>query len=266
MSDPPGEAKRHVMEPFDRSGEWTPRFWKDWLEGEIPWRRYLAAREAELALRFLQPIEGARILEAGCGYGRLAQRILTDAPGSRVITIDLSDAMIHETRARLAGKFIGARAAVEALPFRDGVFDAVVCIGVVMHVLDDAMALRELSRVLRPGGRLVLSFNSLLSPFSLLAMLNTRLVRRGIPRFVSRMPRFYLRHLARSGVKVRRAVAATALCVDPAIPPLRRLGIQFLPEWLLAWLIPIDRKLCEGVFKWFGHEVVIEAERLQAQP
>jgi SAM-dependent methyltransferase len=249
------------MEPFDRSGEWTPDFWEDWLEGEVPWRRYLAGREAELALRFLQPADGGLILDAGCGYGRLAYRILTNIPEARLVAIDISDSMIRATRSCIGIRFRGGRAALESLPFRDGAFDAVICVGVVMHVRDEAAALRELCRVLRPGGRLVLSFNSLLSPFSLLAIVNNRLVRRGIPRFVARMPRFYVRELARHGVRLLHATAATILCVDPAIPPLRRLGIQFLPEGLLSRLIPADRRLSEGRFKWLGHEVVLAGER-----
>jgi ubiquinone/menaquinone biosynthesis C-methylase UbiE len=56
---------------------------------------------------------------------------------------------------------------VGLLPFKDGEFDKVLCTGVLMHIANDEAAVRELIRVLRPGGILVCSINNALSPCSL---------------------------------------------------------------------------------------------------
>jgi len=251
------------LPPTDPIEDWTPEFWQDWLEGQVPWRRNLAARQMELALRFMRAgaVEQSLILDAGCGYGRIAERMLQQFPGCRVVVIASSEAMVRAARSRLGVKFAGARSLLESLPFRDGAFDAVLGIGVIMHVADEEAALGELARVLQPGGRLLLSFNSLLSPFSILGVVNTRLIGRGRRRFVARLPRFYLRRLARSGLEVTRSAAATVLCVDPAIAPLRKIGVSFLPQGLLSALSPLDRALSESSLRWFGHEVFLECER-----
>ena len=242
---------------FDPSGEWKAAFWRDWVEGEVPWRRYLASRQVELALRFLEPKAPMLVLDAGCGYGRLVHQLLARVPGLSAVGVDASESMLQEARSRLKGRFVGARAVLESLPFPNHAFDAVICIGVIMHVRDDAASLRELGRVLKPGGTLVLSFNSLLSPFSVLGLLNNRLVRRRDSTFVARTPRHYIRRLKESGLRVTRSAAATVICVEPTLPPLRRLGLRLMPQWLLSFLAPIDRLLSEGAFRWFGHEVLL---------
>jgi len=57
-------------------------------------------------------------------------------------------------------------ATVESMPFRDAQFDAVVCVGVIMHVDEEERALSELLRVVKPGGSLIITFNNLLNPFA----------------------------------------------------------------------------------------------------
>ena len=60
----------------------------------------------------------------------------------------------------------GSLADAVRLPFHDGEFDKVLCTGVLMHIVDSDLAVRELVRVLRPGGGLVCSINNSLSPYS----------------------------------------------------------------------------------------------------
>lgn len=253
--------------PFGPSGEWTADFWRDWLEGDVPWRRHLAARQEELVHRFLgTPAAGSVVLDAGCGYGRILRRILDEAPASRAVGIDSSASMIRETQARLQSRFAGARAELESIPFADATFDYIVCVGVVMHVRNDEAALHELARTLKPGGTLVLSFNSLLSPFSLLAVLNNRLIRRQDSRFAARRPRYYIERLRASGLTIIGAEAATVICVEPTLPFLRRLGVRLLPQALVSWLTPLDRALSQSRLRWLGHEVVLQARREPTSP
>lgn len=103
---------------------------------------------------------GSKVADIGCGAGddaaRLAQVV---GPEGRVVGVDLSAAMVEEASRRLAGQanleFVCASA--ERLPFADDTFDAIRADRVIIHVPDPAAALAEMVRVLKPGGRIVIS-------------------------------------------------------------------------------------------------------------
>ncbi len=113
------------------------------------WRRLTA----ESAVR-----SGDRVLDAACGTGDLALADLK-AGASRVTGLDFSAAMLERARRKT-----GSRSAVLewvqgdmlALPFADATFDAATVGFGVRNVADLELALRELRRVLRPGGRLAI--------------------------------------------------------------------------------------------------------------
>ncbi|WP_309070907.1 class I SAM-dependent methyltransferase [Arthrobacter sp.] len=103
-------------------------------------------------------VEGHRILDAGCGSGPLSAALA--AKGATVTGFDSSAAMLDLARQRL-GPTAGLRLAdlSKPLPFADDSFDDVVS-SLVLHYLEDWSApLAELRRVLKPGGRLILSVN-----------------------------------------------------------------------------------------------------------
>ena len=92
-----------------------------------------------------------RFLDVGCGMGELAFRVQSEL-GVEVVAVDISPRMVELTRAR----GVDAREAdVQALPFEDASFDCVAANWVLYHVPDLDLGVRELARVLRPGGRLV---------------------------------------------------------------------------------------------------------------
>jgi SAM-dependent methyltransferase len=99
-------------------------------------------------------LEGARhVLDIGCGEGQVARRIAE--LGAEVIGLDPSATQVVEAHGR-AGRPRYARARAEALPCRSGAFDAVVACLVFEHVDAIDLALREVARVLEPGGRFVM--------------------------------------------------------------------------------------------------------------
>jgi ubiquinone/menaquinone biosynthesis C-methylase UbiE len=116
-------------------------------------------------LELLQGREG-NLLDVGCGSAVLAESLETR--GWRYTGIDGSEAMIGAARRRLAarGGSCVAVADVAALPFADDAFDAVLCIGVLDRVVDQQAAVGELVRVVRPGGRAVVSFANRHSPYA----------------------------------------------------------------------------------------------------
>jgi SAM-dependent methyltransferase len=100
------------------------------------------------------PSPGALALDAGCGTG-FQSALLTDL-GWQIHGVDVSAGLLAVARRRQPDAAL-ALGTVEALPYPDARFDAVVCCGSTLSFVDDpARALRELGRVLRPGGRLLL--------------------------------------------------------------------------------------------------------------
>ena len=107
------------------------------------------------ALRLLGDGPGD-VLDAGMGPGRLCAEL--DSRGWTVTGVDFSDEMVALARRRLpqaSGRLVQAR--LENLPFPDASFDAVASLGVLEYVDNLQAALRELVRVLRPGGLAVVS-------------------------------------------------------------------------------------------------------------
>lgn len=101
---------------------------------------------------------GSRILEVGCGLGddaaALARRV---APGGSVVAIDGSQAMVDAACKRhggIAGLSFDVADATQ-LPYGDASFDGCRIDRVLQHIPDPAVAIREMVRVLRPGGVLV---------------------------------------------------------------------------------------------------------------
>jgi ubiquinone/menaquinone biosynthesis C-methylase UbiE len=117
-----------------------------------------AETEAFAAVRLAGVEPGARILDCPCGYGR--HSIALARAGYRVVGLDRSGTLLGEARRR--GDFVGDVQFVQGdyreLPFGEGAFDALLCLFSSLGYYgpaEDAQALREFERVLRPGGRLV---------------------------------------------------------------------------------------------------------------
>jgi SAM-dependent methyltransferase len=110
--------------------------------------------ERELA-RLLGDSKSA-VLDAGCGTGGLIRRLAPRRPKWTWTGVDVSPLACELARERVGVVEI-REASVTALPWDDAVFDAVVSADVLYHVDDDAAALREFFRVLRPGGIVVIN-------------------------------------------------------------------------------------------------------------
>jgi SAM-dependent methyltransferase len=98
----------------------------------------------------------SRVLEVGCGWGELAEWVARET-GVDVVATDLSPHMVELARERGVDAHV---ADVQALPFADGAFDVAIAAWMLYHVPELSLAIAELARVLRPGGRLVAATNS----------------------------------------------------------------------------------------------------------
>lgn len=119
---------------------------------------YNAYYERPATLALAGDVAGRRILDAGCGAGPLFAALRDQ--GANVSGIDASAGMLEQARLRL-GADADLRQAdlADPLPFPDDEFDDVIA-SLVLHYLEDwGPTLTELRRVLRPGGRLIVSVN-----------------------------------------------------------------------------------------------------------
>jgi SAM-dependent methyltransferase len=131
----------------------------EWERNARWWQReFTAGADPEYTEQILplvaHHLAGAgRVLDIGCGEGQIARRV-ADA-GAAVVGLDPAWSQVTEARERGGGPtYLRARA--EALPCRDGSFDAVVVCAALEHVDAYETAIREVARVLVPDGRFVL--------------------------------------------------------------------------------------------------------------
>ncbi len=119
--------------------------------------------ERAVAALDLRPTD--RVLEIGFGHGRTVQRIAAAVPDGQVAGIDVSESMTRLANRRNRSAVAAGRVELRtgdaaSLPFADGQFDKALSVHTIYFWPDLAACLRELHRVLRPGGALVLGFAS----------------------------------------------------------------------------------------------------------
>ncbi len=104
-------------------------------------------------------IEGARVLEVGCG--RASTALLLEEQGADVATFDIGLPAVHHARADGLRVFLGD---ANAMPCKDGVLDLVVSVNVVCHLPKPRLFFDEAFRALRPGGLAYITWTNWLSP------------------------------------------------------------------------------------------------------
>lgn len=130
-----------------------------YLHGYDEWtREWMAQRTATRELAFLVPHlrAGMRVLDCGCGPGSITVGLAEIVAPGEVVGVDIERRQLEAARTLAGGR--GARnlrfetGSILALPFPDASFDVVVAHFVIEHLREPLPALREVRRVLRPGG------------------------------------------------------------------------------------------------------------------
>jgi ubiquinone/menaquinone biosynthesis C-methylase UbiE len=116
---------------------------------------FRAAQDAVLGRARRLTTRPRRVLDVGCGTGRLLRVARRHFPTSDLVGVDLSSAMLSvASPAWPATRLTHVQAAAERLPFADGTFDLVLSTASFRHWLDHHAAMQEIGRVLAPGGLL----------------------------------------------------------------------------------------------------------------
>ncbi len=144
----PSARKRHALELFAGLPGAYDRMGAVLSFGQDPrWRRAL--------IDAIDPRPGQRILDVATGTGLVAFALA--ARGCGVVGLDQSEAMLARARQRLAqhpAPITFVKGEAESLPFGDATFDALTFTYLLRYVDDRGATLRELARVVKPGGRI----------------------------------------------------------------------------------------------------------------
>lgn len=131
------------------------------IEGVLPksWPRKLNNFLDEWMYKSVSTVipkhQNVKILDVGCGYGRLAEKILRAFPMSRVFGIDISENYAKFFNEKLSPRGRATSGDVRNLPYKDSTFDAVFVVTTLMYLLskkDQKKAMNEIFRVLKKGG------------------------------------------------------------------------------------------------------------------
>jgi SAM-dependent methyltransferase len=168
----------------------------------------IVALEQPVVWSLLDSLAPGRALDAACGTGRHARRLVE--LGHQVLGVDLTPEMLEQAAADLPrASFLAAD--LRAIPAADQHFDVVVCGLALSHLADLRAGVAELARVLRPGGRLVVS---ILHPFQIQLGWHARFTAAdGQRAFIREHPHThsdYLAAFAGAGLELRE-------CLEPII-------------------------------------------------
>jgi len=221
------------------------------------------------------PQRGQALLDVGCGSGFLLFDLRRRHPGLRLCGIDVSLAHLASLARRKRDDHITDILALasdgEDLPFPDGTFDWVTCSEVLEHIHAPEQAIREMYRVLKPGGTLLITTPNRAAVLFWEAVFRLpRAFRRLFRRGTSAAEGAYDEPL--SAPRLRRAVERAGLVVEEFRSALflpHESYFQFFPPWLVRfwlWRARFIERHLSGLLHWQGLHHLVRARKPECPP
>ena len=241
MTEQSGAAAPDVVDAYDE--------WHDNLDAaqdpiDTPWH--------QMAIPRLPALEGRRVLEIGCGRGGFSEYLASR--GADVVAADFSPAAVRQAQRRLEGHVTAEAvvADIEAIQFERDSFDVVVSLDTIEHVPHPTRAVAELVRVLRPGGKLVLTTNNYFGLIGIWRALMTiagfRFTEMGQP--INQPLMFF------PSARLLRGLGCEVDEIDGAGHYLR------VPKYQMGYLRLNFLERPHGITKWFGtHRLVVATKK-----
>jgi SAM-dependent methyltransferase len=216
-----------------------------WAESYDEPGNQIIALEEPVVRQLVDPLQAGRALDAGCGTGRHTRYLLER--GYEVLGIDITPEML-ERAISSAPEARFRQADLREIPADDGHFDLVVCGLVLGHVPALAGAVLELARVLRPGGRMVISvLHPLQSYLGWQARFEDAGGQRRFVREHAHTHGDYLAAFASAGLAVRA-------CFEPEFEAVHAQGMrrafQYVPDAVRAAFVGLP-----GVLVWWLQKI-----------
>lgn len=214
--------------------------------GGAPSTSFYRDNEVRLLRQALPALAGCRLLKTDLWDEARNTRILqwASSQGAQVVGVDISPPIARDARAGFGGRLAAVVGDVRTLPFADASFDAVYSMGTIEHFDQTELAVCEIARVLKPGGRAIIGVpnrhDPFLRPLLVWALSSMGLYGYGFEKSYS--------HAALGAMVARADLAVTD-----------RTGILFMPGWLRmvdlachAWARPLTRvtALTMRPFEW----------------
>jgi ubiquinone/menaquinone biosynthesis C-methylase UbiE len=155
-------SKEQVNELFTQTVDDWARFYEDPKPAKLSAQNLVSRRRFAIEMIESKLAPGSKILDVGCGTGHLAAELARR--GFDTWGTDLSAGMVDYARQHYNPDRFQV-ADIERIPFPDNYFDGIVCLGVMEYLGSDEPALREMRRVLKPGGHAVITTPSSICPF-----------------------------------------------------------------------------------------------------
>jgi ubiquinone/menaquinone biosynthesis C-methylase UbiE len=204
-----------------------------------------------------------RVLDIGCGPGVTVEHFLKK--GSEIHGIDIAENMIRACRERFGDSprthfSVGK---IEEIDSPEGHFDLVICMGVVEYLKDDDVPLREMFRVLRPGGAAIVTCPNFWSPWNRWSALYwgaKNMIKR--PLGLTIYQQMFHRQYRRDAYS-RRAEAA-GFAVEECVYYNFKVLLEPLSRWFPATTVAVARKLDalrRGPMGWLGTGFIVKLRK-----